>query len=184
MARLRYTVLTSLDGYVNDAEGGFSWAEPTDELHDVVNALEREVGTHLLRPPPLRDDALPGRPCPATCPARWGSTRGSGGRPTRSSTHAPSRTSRPPAPGSSAAFDPLAVQELKARACSTSASGGPTLAVEAFRADLVDDVHLFVHPYVVGGGTRALPDDIRLALELVAVDRIGEAVHLHYRVRR
>ena len=47
MARLRYTVLTSLDGYVNDTEGGFSWAEPSEELHDVVNALEREVGTHL-----------------------------------------------------------------------------------------------------------------------------------------
>ena len=49
MARLRYTALTSLDLYVNDADGGFSWAEPTEELHDVVNTLEREVGTHLDR---------------------------------------------------------------------------------------------------------------------------------------
>src|SRR5918993_822967 len=48
MARLRYTAITSLDGYVNDSDGGFAWAEPSDELHLVVNILEREVGTHLL----------------------------------------------------------------------------------------------------------------------------------------
>src|ERR671912_86813 len=48
MARLRYTAITSLDGYVNDSDGGFAWAEPSDELHLVVNSLEREVGTHLL----------------------------------------------------------------------------------------------------------------------------------------
>ena len=48
MALLRYSAITSLDGYVNDAEGGFSWAAPSDELHEVVNAQEREVGTYLL----------------------------------------------------------------------------------------------------------------------------------------
>ena len=48
MARLRYTAITSLDGYVNDVEGGFGWAAPSDELHEVVNAQEREVGTYLL----------------------------------------------------------------------------------------------------------------------------------------
>jgi hypothetical protein len=37
---------------------------------------------------------------------------------------------------------------------------------------------------VVGGGTRALPDDVRLDLDLLAVDRIGDVVHLHHRVRR
>ncbi len=62
--------------------------------------------------------------------------------------------------------------------------GGPTLAAEAFRADLVDEVHLFLHPVLVGGGTRALPDDVHASLDLVAVDRIGEVVHLHHRVRR
>ena len=48
MALLRFTAITSLDGYVNDAEGGFAWAEPSDALHQVVNDLEREVGTYLL----------------------------------------------------------------------------------------------------------------------------------------
>ena len=62
--------------------------------------------------------------------------------------------------------------------------GGPTLAAEAFRAGLVDDVHLFLHPVLVGGGTRALPDDVHARLDLVAVDRVGDVVHLHHRVRR
>ena len=65
MARLRYTAITSLDGYVNDSDGGFAWAEPSDELHLVVNILEREVGTHLLG---VRGSRVPGqgdalRPC-------------------------------------------------------------------------------------------------------------------------
>ena len=48
MARLRDTINTSLDGYVNDADGGFAWSEPSDELHQFFNDHEREVGTHLL----------------------------------------------------------------------------------------------------------------------------------------
>ena len=63
-------------------------------------------------------------------------------------------------------------------------SAAPRLAAAAFRAGLVDEVHLFLHPVVVGGGTRALPDDVHAALDLVAVDRIGEVVHLHHRLRR
>ena len=182
MARLRYTVLTSLDGYVNDAEGDFSWAEPTDELHDVVNALEREVGTHLygrrLYETMRSWETLPGDiPGPMGEYARiWrASDKVVYSRTLEDVTTA--RTRLEPA------FDPLAVRELKDSSVLDVTIGGPTLAVEAFRADLVDDVHLFVHPHVVGGGTRALPDDVRLALDLVGVDRIGEAVHLQYRVR-
>ena len=60
MALLRYTAITSLDGYVNDAEGGFSWAAPSDELHEVVND-PGAGGRHLpARPPDVRDDALLG----------------------------------------------------------------------------------------------------------------------------
>ena len=45
MGRLRYTALTSLDGYVADAYGGFGWATPDDQVHRAINDLEREVGT-------------------------------------------------------------------------------------------------------------------------------------------
>jgi dihydrofolate reductase len=47
MARLIYTAITSLDGYVADAEGGFEWAAPDEEVHAFVNDLLRPAGTHL-----------------------------------------------------------------------------------------------------------------------------------------
>jgi dihydrofolate reductase len=51
-------------------------------------------------------------------------------------------------------------------------------------AGIVDQLHLFVVPVVIGGGTRALPDGVRLGLELVADHRFGSGVvHLHYRMQ-
>ena len=47
MARLIYTAITSLDGFVNDADGRFDWAEPSEEVHAFVNDLERPIGTYL-----------------------------------------------------------------------------------------------------------------------------------------
>ena len=49
---------------------------------------------------------------------------------------------------------------------------------------MVDECHLFLVPIVVGGGKRSLPDDVRLALELVAERRFGDGmVHLRYRIK-
>jgi len=60
-----------------------------------------------------------------------------------------------------------------------------TLAGAALAAGLVDELHLFLNPVVVGAGTRALPDGVRLDLELLAEHRFGNGVvHLHHRVRR
>ncbi len=65
----------------------------------------------------------------------------------------------------------------------TSRVGGPDLAAQAITAGLVDECHLFVAPVVVGGGTRALPDHVRLKLELLDERRFGSGVvHLHYRI--
>ncbi len=61
--------------------------------------------------------------------------------------------------------------------------GGPTLAAQALKSGLIDECHLFLSPVVVGGGTAALPDNIRLRLELLDERRFGNGVvHLHYRV--
>ena len=62
--------------------------------------------------------------------------------------------------------------------------GGPELAGQAIKAGLVDDLHLFVSPVVVGGGKQSLPDNVRLRLELLDERRFGNGmVHLHYRTR-
>ena len=47
MAKLMYTAITSLDGYVEDNDGNFDWAAPDEEVHTFVNDLERPVGTYL-----------------------------------------------------------------------------------------------------------------------------------------
>jgi dihydrofolate reductase len=47
LANLSYTAIASLDGYIEDADGKFDWAEPDEEVHAFVNDLERPVGTHL-----------------------------------------------------------------------------------------------------------------------------------------
>jgi dihydrofolate reductase len=47
MATLIYAAITSLDGYVADADGNFDWAEPDEEVFTFVNDLERSIGTYL-----------------------------------------------------------------------------------------------------------------------------------------
>src|ERR1700680_4694990 len=47
MAKLIYSAITSLDGYVADEGGSFDWAAPDEEVHAFVNDLERPVGTYL-----------------------------------------------------------------------------------------------------------------------------------------
>ena len=81
-------------------------------------------------------------------------------------------------------FDPEAVQKMKASAGRDISIGGPDLAAQAIKAGLVDEYHVFVVPYVAGGGTRFLPDNVRLELELLDERRFGNGVvHLHYRTR-
>jgi riboflavin biosynthesis pyrimidine reductase len=79
-------------------------------------------------------------------------------------------------------FDPAAVRQLKSSARADISVGGPHLAAQALKAGLVDECHLFVTPVVVGGGTRALPDGLRLQLELLDVRRFGSGV-VHLRDR-
>ena len=79
-------------------------------------------------------------------------------------------------------FEPAAVRQMKARAGSDISIGGPVLAGPAIKAGLVDEIHLFVGPIVVGGGKPPLPKDVHVKLELVDERRFGNGVvHLDYR---
>ena len=80
-------------------------------------------------------------------------------------------------------FDPEAVRALKAQG--DLSVGGAELAAAALRAGLVDDIQLYLNPVVVGGGKPALPDGLRVDLELLDQRRFGNGVMwLRYRVRR
>jgi dihydrofolate reductase len=81
-------------------------------------------------------------------------------------------------------FDPEAIRQMKARAGRDIIVGGPELAAQAFKAGLVDELHLFVTPIVVGGGKQSLPNNVRLMLELIDERRFeGGMVYLQYRTR-
>ena len=62
--------------------------------------------------------------------------------------------------------------------------GGADLAGQALAAGLVDELHLFLVPVVVGGGTRgAARRSSALELELLDERRFESGVvHLHYRL--
>ena len=125
------------------------------------------------RPPALRPES---RRCSRTTPR-------SGGQLRRSCT--PGRFRRYPARGTriEREFDRDAVSRLKQSSGADITVGGAELAGQAIGAGLVDECHLFLCPIVVGGGKRALPDNVRAQLELLDERRFRNGVvHLHYRV--
>jgi dihydrofolate reductase len=184
MVKLIYSAITSLDGYVADEQGNFDWAEPDQSLHTFVNDLERPVGTYLYgrrmyevmvawetmsfadQPPFVRDFTEIWQAADKIVYSTTLETVSS----------ARTRIER--------TFDPEAVRQMKATARRDISVGGPVLAAQALEAGLVDECHLFVSSIVVGGGTRSLPDDVRLELDLLDERRFGNGVvHLHYRIR-
>jgi dihydrofolate reductase len=182
MAKLIYSAITSLDGYVADEDGNFDWAEPDEEMHTFVNDLERPVGTYLYgrrmyevmvnwetanivadQLPFIRDFAEIWQAADKIVYSKTLETVSS----------ARTRIERN--------FDPDAVRQMKAAVGSDITVGGSDLAAQAFKAGLVDECHLFIAPIVVGGGTQSLPNNVRLKLELLEERRFGNGiVHLHY----
>jgi dihydrofolate reductase len=184
VAKLIYSAIASLDGYVADQHGGFEWAAPDAEVHAFVNDLERPIGTYLY-----------GRRIYETM-VYW-ETAGTDGdqstvtrdfaeiwrsadkivfsRTLENSSSARTRIERE--------FDAAGIRQLKQTSARDLTVGGAGLAGQALAAGLVDECQLLLCPIVVGGGTRALPDDVRVQLELLDERRFGSGVvHLRYRV--
>jgi dihydrofolate reductase len=79
--------------------------------------------------------------------------------------------------------DPDALRRLKESSGADITIGGPELAGQAMSAGLIDECHLLLNPIVLGGGKRALPDNLSMRLELLGERRFRSGVvHLHYRV--
>jgi dihydrofolate reductase len=185
VAKLIYSAIASLDGYVADEDGNFDWAVPDEEVHSFINDLAQPVGTYLYgrrlyetmvgwetdptladQSPVMRDFAEIWQAADKIVYSKTLQTVSS----------ARTRIERD--------FDPEAVRQMKALAGRDLIVGGPELAAQAFRVGLVDECHLFVVPMVVGGGKRSLPNNVRLELELLDERRFGnDMVYLHYRTR-
>jgi dihydrofolate reductase len=184
IARLIYSAIASLDGYIEDEDGKFDWAEPDEEVHAFFNDLSRPVGTYLLgrrmyevmvywetidlssdQPPFIQDFARIWRSADKIVFSKTLAEVSS----------AKTRIERD--------FEPETIRQQKAAADHDLSVAGPELAAHAFRAGLVDHLHLVVAPVVVGGGKQALPDRVRLELELLEERRFrGGFVHLSYRI--
>jgi dihydrofolate reductase len=183
MAKLIYTAIASLDGYVADREGKFDWSVPDEAVHGFVNDLQRPLGTYLYgrrlydvmqiwetldlagQPPVMADYATLWRAADKVVFSRTLATP----------TTARTRIER--------AFDADAVRRMKAGASRDLGIGGATLAGVALAAGLIDEIHLLLSPVIVGGGTPALPVSGRARLALVGERRFANGVvHLHYRV--
>jgi dihydrofolate reductase len=184
MVKLIYGSIASLDGYVADEDGEFGWAAPDEEVHAFVNDLERRVGTYLYGRRLYEVmrywetvDATSAQPSVERDYAQiWRATdKIVYSRTLRSVSSARTRIERD--------FDAASILREKARAERDIGVGGPELAARALEAGLVDELHLFVVPIVVGGGKPFLPDHVHLELELLDERRFDSGmIYLHYRI--
>jgi dihydrofolate reductase len=185
MARLIYSNISSLDGYIADENGKFDWGEPDEEVHTFLNDLERQVGTYLLGR--RLYEVLVAWETPESFPDQspyllefariWkAADKIVYSRTLTSVSSARTRIERE--------FDPEAVRRMKAEAERDLVVGGAELAGQAVAAGVVDELHLYLAPIVVGGGTRFLPDGVRVELELEEERRFkGGMVFLRYGTR-
>ena len=183
MAKLVYSAITSLDGYTADAAGDIDWGAPDPEVHAYINELERGIGTHLYGRRMYEAmvtwetlDASDAQPAVRDFAGIWRDAA----KVVYSSTLGGASSARTRIERS---FDPGAVRRMKETAGHDLSVGGLHLAGQAMAAGLVEELHLFLTPVTLGGGTRALPDHVRADLELLWVERFGSGVvHLHYHI--
>ena len=185
MAKLIYSAITSLDGYIEDEDGNIDWGAPDEEVAAFVNDLERPIGTSLygrrMYETMVYWETFPTTADQPPVERDWAEIWQAADKIVYSTTlesvsSARTRIERD--------FDPEVVRQMKTQAGRDLSMGGSGLAAQAFQAGLVDELHLLVSPIVVGGGKPALPKHVRLSLELVDERRFGNGVvHLHYRTR-
>lgn len=191
MGKLIYLITTSLDGFVADDAGNFDWARPTEEVHAFVNDQLRNVGTILMGRKLYETmkvwDAIPtegtGGPMDGPSPAMndyariWRGANKVIYSSTLTEVDIENATIE-------RTFDPTVIQKLVAESAKDFDIGGPRLAAEAIRANIIDEYHQLIAPVAIGSGKHWLAKDAKLSLELVDVHKFDNgAVHLQYRRR-
>jgi dihydrofolate reductase len=174
VGKLIYSMITSLDGYAIDADGGFDFIDIDEESHDFFADRMRSVGTFLygrrmyetmvfwetvhLNPeaPPFIVDFA--RVWQAADKVVYSTTL-------QDVTSARTRIER--------SFDAEEIRELTASSDRDVTIDGPALAWQAVRAGLVDEYQPVLGPKAVGGGTPFFPLGVRLDLTLLEERRFA-----------
>src|SRR5262245_32460678 len=184
MSKLIYIANVSLDGYIEDANGNFDWTEPTDEYFAFITDLVRGAGTYLYGRRMYEAMAVwetdPALAAQSELRRDFAQVWQAASKVVYSTTLREASTAKTQLERN---FDSDRVRDLKASAVEDLTVGGPNLAAHAFRAGLVDEVHLFIGPVFVGAGKASLPQDMRADLELLDERRFGSGVvYVRYRV--
>ena len=183
MAKLIYITPTSLDGYIAGENDSMDWSVPSEEFLVFINDLLRPVGTYLYGRKTYQamavwetPDVIPGlTPVMRDFARIWqAADKIVYSRSLDNGSSAKTHLERE--------FDPQSVRDLKTRASHDVSIGGPTIAAHAIAAGLVDEIHLFVVPILLGGGLRTLPGNVRVKLDLLNEHRFADGwVYLRYR---
>jgi len=182
MARLIYSAISSLDGYIEDRDANFDWAMPDEEVHRFINNLERTVGAYLLGRRMYETmmvwetdpNLAAGSPITRDFAQIWLAAD----KIVYSKSLEAVSTRRTQIERN---FNPETIRQLKDAVEQDIQIGGPELAAYAFQSGLIDECHLFLMPVIVGGGKQSLPDNVRLELKLLEERRFGSGVvYLRY----
>ncbi|RFU39935.1 dihydrofolate reductase [Actinomadura logoneensis] len=153
---LIYSMNISVDGYVTDRQGGLDWTSPIDEVFRVHLAQVEGLGLYLCgrrlyetmlpweTDPSMRVDDLRSAFADA-----WSALPKIVFSRSLDSVQGNARLAK-------ASLADEAAGALDATDRNVSI-GGATLAAEAIELGLVDELHMFRYPVLVGGGTPYLP---------------------------
>jgi dihydrofolate reductase len=183
MAHLIYIANSSLDGYTEDKDGKFDWTDPTEEVFRFITNLVRATRTHLygrrMYETMMVWETDPNVAAVSPLSRDFAEIWQAANKIVYSRTLETVSTRKTQLERT---FDPEAIRQLKETVEQDILIGGPELAAQAFRSGLIDECQLFLIPIIVGGGKSALPDNVRLELELLDERRFGSgAVFLRYR---
>jgi dihydrofolate reductase len=189
MGNLIYLISTSLDGYVADENGNFDWGKPSEEEHAFINDTLRNVGTilmgrNLYETMKVWDD-IPTEGVSGPYmdgPSQAMNDYAKIWRAAKKIVYSTSLTEVTIANTTiERSFDPITIQKLVAESDKDFDIGGPHLAAEAIKANIIDEYHQIIVPLILGGGNHWLPGGNNNKLKLVDMHKFKNGfVHLQY----
>ncbi len=180
---LIYSMSVSVDGFITDRDGAFGWSAPNDEQFRFHLAQVRKLGVHLLGRRLYEtmlawetDPSLRGTELGAEFADVWCALPKVVFSRTLNSVQ-----------GNARLAEASVAEEVAAALDATDKDveiGGAGLAAEAIELDLVNELHMFRNPVLVGGGTPFLPPVTKdVPLDLIETRTFGSRV-IYERYRR